>query len=297
MPTDSLPLPALHAFEAAARHVSFTRAAEELGLTQAAVSYHVKRLEERLGAPLFARHGRSLALTAAGERLAAEVVDAFGRLRAAVGGETDAAGRTLTVASVPTFATHWLAPRLGAFQAAHPDLTVRLAISTELGDRIDDQLTADVEIRTGAGGFPPRLAVHKLLDVRLACVVAPSLAAGLRQPADVLSLPLIGMAMSWDAWFAAVGVDAPEWLRKPAPRFDNQVASVQAAATGLGAALVTPEFFAGELAAGRLVAPFPIVVDRGKGYWLVQALEQRHRPKIRAFREWIIATAAAGRTP
>lgn len=297
MPTDSLPLPALHAFEAAARHVSFTRAAEELGLTQAAVSYHIKRLEERLGAPLFDRRGRSLALTEAGERLAAEVVDAFGRLRAAVGDEAGTASRTLTVAAVPTFATHWLAPRLGAFQAAHPDLTVRLATSTELGDRIDDRLTADVEIRTGAGGYPPRLAAHKLLDVRLACVVAPRLAAGLREPVDVLSLPLIGMTMSWDAWFEAVGIDAPEAVRKPAPRFDNQSASAQAAASGQGAALVTPDFFAEDLAAGRLVAPFPLMVDRAKGYWLVHAPEQRHRPKIRAFRDWIVAAAAAGPRP
>ncbi|WP_343718465.1 LysR substrate-binding domain-containing protein, partial [Inquilinus sp.] len=295
MPTDSLPLPALHAFEAAARHVSFTRAAEELGLTQAAVSYHIKRLEERLGAPLFARRGRSLALTEAGERLAAEVVDAFGRLRAAVGSETDAAGRHLTVMTVPTFTTHWLAPRLGAFQAAHPELTVKLGTSIELGDSISPDLAADIEIRTGPGGFPPRVIAHKLLDVRLACVVAPRLAAGLRQPADVLSLPLIGMPMSWDAWFTAAGIDAPAALRKPAPDFDSQAASAQVAAGGFGAALVTPDFFADDLASGRLVAPFPLLVDRAKGYWLVYAADQRHRPKIRAFRDWIIAAAAAAR--
>ena len=295
MASDHLPLPALHAFEAAARHASFTRAAAELGLTQAAVSYHIRRLEERLGTPLFTRHGRGLALTDTGVRLASEVVDAFGRLRAAVGVETDSASHILSVASVPTFATHWLAPRLGAFQAAHPDIAVRLATSIEMGDRVDDQLTADVEIRSGLGGFSSRLAVHKLLDVRLACVVAPSQAASLQHPADVLSLPLIGMTVSWNAWFEAVGVDAPARLRKPAPDFDNQVASAQAAATGLGAALVTPDFFAGDLAAGRLVAPFPVVVDRGKGYWLVHAPEQRHRPKIRAFRDWIIAAAAGTR--
>ncbi|MDR6287579.1 MULTISPECIES: LysR substrate-binding domain-containing protein [Inquilinus] len=291
MPNDALPLPALNAFEAAARHGSFTRAAAELGLTQAAVSYHINRLEQRLGTPLFIRRGRSLALTEAGERLAVEVVDAFGRLRAAVGGETGAAAHALAVASVPTFATHWLAPRLGAFQAAHPDIAIKLATSTELGDRTDDRLTADVEIRSGPGGFPPALAAHRLLEVRLACVVAPRLAAGLRRPADVLSLPLIGMTMSWDAWFDAVGVRAPESMRKPAPRFDSQVASAQAAATGMGAALVTPDFFTEDLAAGRLVAPFPVVVDRGKGYWLVHAADQRHRPKIRAFRDWILAAA------
>jgi LysR family glycine cleavage system transcriptional activator len=297
MPTYSLPLPALHAFEAAARHVSFTRAAAELGLTQAAVSYHIKRLEERLGAPLFARRGRTLALTEAGERLAAEVVDAFGRLRAVLGSEVDAAGRSLTVVSVPTFTTHWLAPRLGAFQAVHPELTVKLATSTELGDSIDGELTADIEIRAGPSGFPPRFIAHKLLEVRLACVVAPRLAAGLRHPADVLTLPLIGMSMSWDAWFEAAGVEAPAALRKPAPRFDNQAASAQAAAGGLGAALVTPDFFAEDLASGRLVAPFPLLVDRAKGYWLVYAAEQRHRPKIRAFRDWITAAAAAGPHP
>ncbi|MGK9168640.1 LysR family transcriptional regulator [Inquilinus limosus] len=297
MPTDSLPLPALHAFEAAARHGSFTRAAEELGLTQAAISYHVKRLEERLGAPLFARRGRSLALTEAGERLAAEVVDAFGRLRAAVGSEVDAVGRDLTVVSVPTFTTHWLAPRLGAFQAAHPELTVRLATSTELGDSIEGELAADIEIRAGPSGFPPRVVAHKLLEVRLACVVAPRLAVGLRTPADVLALPLIGMTMSWDAWFKAVDVDAPAALRKPAPRFDNQAASAQAAAAGLGAALVTPEFFAEDIAAGRLAVPFPLAVDRAKAYWLVYAADQRHRPKIRAFRDWIVAAAAARPPP
>jgi LysR family glycine cleavage system transcriptional activator len=296
MPTDSLPLPALHAFEAAARHVSFTRAAEELGLTQAAVSYHVKRLEERLGAPLFARRGRSLALTEAGERLAAEVVDAFGRLRAAVGGEADAAGRILSVAAVPIFATHWLAPRLGAFQTVHPELIVALATSARLGDRTDEETEAEVEIRTGPGGLSPRLNAHRIMDVQLACVVAPAVASALRSPADLLSLPLLGQTQSWDAWFAAAGVDAPAAKRRQGPRLDIQASIVGAVASGQGAGLITPVFFAADLAAGRLVMPFDIMVDRRKSYWLTYRSEHRHSPKIRAFRDWVLAASAELRT-
>ena len=294
MPIDTLPLPALNAFEAAARHGSFTRAAAELGLTQAAVSYHIKRLEERLGAPLFARHGRGLALTEAGERLATEVVGAFGRLRTAVGLEAEAAGHALSVAAVPIFATHWLAPRLGAFQAAHPQLTVDLAASAALGDRTEEAMAADVEIRTGPGGFPPRLVAHRVMDVRLACVVAPALAATLRSPEDLLALPLLGQAESWDAWFAAAGVDAPAAKRWPGPRLDIQASIVGAVASGLGAGLITPLFFAQDLAAGRLAMPFDVTVDRRKSYWLIYRAEHRHSAKIRAFRDWVLAAAEAG---
>jgi LysR family glycine cleavage system transcriptional activator len=292
MPADALPLPALQAFEAAARHGSFTRAATELGLTQAAVSYHVKRLEERLGTPLFVRRGRGLRLTEAGERLAGDAVEAFGRLRAAVGDETGAAASRLTIMSVPVFATHWLAPRLGRFQAAAPGLTVQLTADTSLIDRIDDTLLADIEVRAGSSGFPPRLVAHRLLDVHLTVVVSPPLAAALRSPADLAALPLIGQEQSWDAWLDAAGVDLPAAARRRAPTFDSQATAMRAIAAGVGAGLVTPAFFADDLESGRLVAPFPITVDRRKGYWLIHAAEHRHRHKIRAFVEWARGEAA-----
>lgn len=286
-----LPLPALQAFEAAARHASMTRAAEELGLSQAAVSYHVRRLEERLGEQLFTRRGRGLVLTSAGDRLAGEIVAAFETMRRAIGIETEVAARSLLISSVPIFGSNWLAPRIADFQHRHPELAVRIRSSTILGDNRTPEIDADVEIRASSGPFPARLFVQPLMRARLTCVTSLELASRLRCPIDLLAIPLMGHREPWMAWLTAAGVEVPASGLRADPVFvDSQIAAARASASGHGAALVSREFFEGDIASGRLVVPFDVVIERSKVYWLVCAMEKRHLPKIRAFREWIMTT-------
>ena len=168
------PLAAIRAFEAAARHMSFTRAAAELGMTQAAVSYQIKLLEERLGAPLFLRKARSIELTEAGERLAPRTSEAFDLLREAYGRFVEGEQTTLTINTMHTFAAQWLAPRLGTFQLIHPDVAVRLETTQRLVDFAAEEV--DVVVRSGHGKWPG-LVAHRLLKVRFTPMLSPALAA------------------------------------------------------------------------------------------------------------------------
>lgn len=288
------PLSAIRCFEAAARHQSFTRAAEELGMTQAAVSYQIKLLEERCG-PLFLRRARGVALTEAGRRLAPAVTEAFESLRAAFEDVGQSAEGVLTVSAVNTFASHWLVPRLGSFQMSHPRIAVRLDVTGRLVDFTREEV--DVGIRSGGGSWPG-LAAHRLRPIRYTPVLGPALlerCGPLTEPADLLRLPLIDPDDPWWAeWFAAAGVAAPDLSRRPDIRVGTQQFGASLAMAGQGVAILSPAFFPEELASGRLVQPFPLVHSPDASYWLVYPEVRRRSPKIRAFRDWLLEAVAEG---
>lgn len=287
--TDALsPLAAIRVFEAAARHLSFTRAAAELGMTQAAVSYQIKLLEERLGAPLFLRRPRALALTEAGQWLAPRTSEAFDLLRDAYGRFGRQERTTLTVNTMHTFAAQWLSPRLGKFQLQHPQIAVRMETTTRLVDFAREEV--DVVVRAGKGKWDG-LASLKLVDVRFTPMLSPELAAsigGLRTPADLLKVPLLDpMDPWWDRWFAVHRLPLDALKRENAPTILLQSITASAAMAGGGAALLIPEFFELEIAAGRLVAPYETLSEDGNAYWLAFPEGRRNVPKIKAFRDWI----------
>lgn len=284
------PLPAIRCFEAAARLQSFTRAAEELGMTQAAVSYQIRQLEDRVGGRLFLRGPRGVELTETGRRLAPAATEAFAALRAAFADLRGGLEGVLTVTSVPTLASNWLAPRLGSFQIAHPQIAVRLDVSSHMADFTRDEV--DVGIRTGRGDWPGLIA-EKLMSSDFAPMVSPKLIATsgpIRKPADLLRVPLIDPDDPWwMTWFAAAGVEAPDLSKRTEMRVGAQNLAAQAALAGHGAAVLTPAFFHDELADGRLIQPFPLLCSAESDYWLVYASGRRNVPKIRAFRDWLFA--------
>lgn len=289
------PLAAVRAFEAAARHGSVTRAAEELGMTQAAVSYQIKVLEERIGTPLFLRKPRRIELTDVGRQFAPAVTQAFELLGAAYAAARGGARGTLVVSTLPTLAANWLARRLGRFQAAYPELIVRIETSSELVDFARQEV--DVAIHAGRGDWPG-LAAHRLLASEFTPMVSPSLAdsiGGVREPADLLRLPIIDATdIWWTQWLAAAGVPAEGFETRPGSRTRVQLYEGNAAVAGQGVAILTPAFFADELADGRLVQPFDLVCDDGDAYWLVYPEARRNTPKIAAFRRWLLGEVAPG---
>jgi len=288
------PLPAVRCFEAAARHLSFTRAAAELGMTQAAVSLQIKSLEERLGRPLFLRQARGVVLSEAGARLAPAVTDAFARLRAAFDEVSETADGILSLTVLNAFATNWLVPRLGAFQLAHPAIAVKLDVSSHMVDFAAEEF--DVGIRTGHGNWPG-LAAHRLFPVAYTPMLSPALlarAGPLQHPADLLKLPVIDPTDPWWVdWFKAAGADPPDLSRRTEMQVGFQNLAGSAALSGHGVAMLTPAFFADELKAGRLIQPFPFVRRPGSAYWIVYPESRRRSPKIGAFRDWLLATINA----
>jgi LysR family glycine cleavage system transcriptional activator len=289
----SVPLSAIRVFEAAARLKSFTRAAEELGITQAAVSWQVKALETRLAQPLFRRLPREVALTQAGERLARAASEAVGLLRAALADLTETGEGLLNITALHSVATQWLAPRLGGFQLAHPKIAVRLDTSSRTVDLTREP--ADLALRGGSGDWPG-LESHWMFPSEGTPVCAPALRdqlGGLRRPEDLLAAPRIGNEDEWAAWFEAAGVTPP----KPRPggltlEADLQALEVASAMAGQGVALASPILFAGEIARGQLVRPFATTIAFGPGYWLAYPADRRRSPKIAAFRDWLLKALA-----
>lgn len=285
------PLASLRVFDAVARHRSFTAAAGELGMTQAAVSWQIKALEGRLGAALFLRKPKGVELTELGARLAPATAEAFAILRDGWQALDRAAGERLAISTLATFAGNWLAQRLGRFQLENPDITVRLDVTDQLVDFARDDF--DVAIRYGAGDWPAVESVP-LFDADFAPVLAPALAAVLREPADLLTVPRVDSDDPlWTLWFETAGVSCPALAKRPRLVFGTQIHEARAAASGAGAAMVTPRFFRQELAAGILVQPFPMVARNGKGYWLVYPHSRRHRPAIRQLRRFLRDEIAA----
>jgi LysR family glycine cleavage system transcriptional activator len=288
--TDPLPpLSAIRVFEAAARLSSFTKAAAELGMTQAAVSYQIKLLEERLGAPLFLRQPRALALTEAGQWLAPRTTEAFDLLREAYSRFGEREQATLIVNTMHTFAAQWLAPRLGVYQLSHPKTAVQLETTARVVDFSREEV--DVVIRSGKGEWPGLLA-YKLIDVRYTLMVSPALAesvGGLRTPEDMFKIELIDPHDDWWIdWFKACNQPLARLDMKLAP-IGLQTITASAAMAGRGGALLVKEFFEQEIQDGRLYQPFDIMVDTESAYWLAFPEGRRNVPKIKAFRDWILS--------
>jgi LysR family transcriptional regulator, glycine cleavage system transcriptional activator len=291
------PLPAIRVFEAAARHENFTAAAAELGMTQAAVSYQIRVLEERVGVPLFRREKKRVLLTEAGRRAAQQTSRAFDTLDAAFAALRTETEAMLTISASQTFANTWLAWRLGAFQMANPAMAVRVVATDTLADFVIDEV--DVAVRVGLGPWPG-LAADLLLQVDFTPMCSPDFLArhgGKLEPADLLKLPIISPHDAWWPWWLReAGVEVPENEPiRPGVRMDAQAHEGNAAMAGQGVAMLTPFFWRNDLAEGRLVRPFAQISSRGYCYWLVCPEHRRHVLKIQRFREWLLAEIAKDR--
>jgi LysR family glycine cleavage system transcriptional activator len=303
------PLTALRSFEAAARHLSFTRAAEELLVTQTAISHQVKLLERHLGVTLFHRHPRRLALTADGAAWASELSTVFSRLadanrRLRLRARTDRP--VVSVSVIPSFAARWLVPRLGRFLARHPELDVRLSATEHLVDLAAEGV--DVGIRYGSGKYPG-LVVDKLGDDALVVVCAPSLRARkkLSVPEDLRRHVLLhdDARDAWADWLARQAVASVDPERGTVLTDSSML--VEAAVRGQGVALARWSLAMDDLAAGRLERPFPRAppMPTGKAYFVAAPRAARARPPVAAFIEWLLGEAeqltwlprVKGRTP
>ncbi|WP_163269112.1 LysR family transcriptional regulator [Chelativorans alearense] len=285
MDVSQLPLNALRAFEASARLCSFTRAGLELRVTQTAISHQVKALEETLGVRLFKRLPRGLALTDEGHALQPVLTDAFRRMSATLSQfEEGNFQEILTVGVVGTFAIGWLLPRLKVFRDRYPSIDLRLKTNNNRADILADGL--DFSIRFGDGAWHGTEAVH-LMEAPLSPVCAPQLAARLKHPADLANEVLLRSYRrdEWALWFQAAGAEPPSlrgWM------FDSSLALVEAAARGVGAALVPVSMFAREIEEGRIVRSFKTAVPAGS-YWLTRLKSREETASMKAFREWLLA--------
>jgi len=289
------PLKALRAFEAAARHLSFTRAAEELYVTQAAVSHQVKQLEQHLGVRLFQRLNRALMLTPEGQSYLLPVRRAFEMLEDATARLVELEPRgPVSVSVLPSFASRWLVPRLGRFRERWPEADVRVAPDVRVVDFRRDQI--DVAIRYGTGDYPG-LYVRQLMTEVIFPVCSPELLVGgrrLREPADLAGFTLLhddGHGV-WRMWLAEAGVD--EKLAERGYVFTDSSLLVQAALAGQGVALARGALVADELEAGRLVRPFDRSLPARFAYYVVCPESTAERPLVRAFIDWL--REEAGRT-
>ncbi|WP_027570107.1 transcriptional regulator GcvA [Bradyrhizobium sp. URHA0013] len=283
----------LRAFEAAARHLSFTLAASELNVTQTAISHQIRRLEEELGIRLFVRQNRALTLTPEARDYLPGVRAAFNDLRLA----TDRLLRkdddkVLTVSTLASLAAKWLLPRLTDFQEHHPGIDVRITTSTSLVDFQRDNV--DAAIRYGRGQWAGLRADWLMAD-ELFPVCSPSLLRGdkpLRCPEDLKSHMLLHTSNAnsddWRLWLTAAGQPS-DIARQPGITFDMIFMTIQAAIDGIGVAMGRTSYVQDDIAKGRLVVPFKIALPADTGFYLVAPEGRREAPKLAAFRDWMIA--------
>jgi LysR family glycine cleavage system transcriptional activator len=291
------PLNALRDFESAARHLSFSRAADELHVTPAAVSHQIKALEEHLGIRLFHRRNRAVHLTEAGESYLAVVRDAFDRLAAATVklAEHDRVGQ-LVIAVLPSFASKWLIPRLPRYRAKAPEIDVTVAASHDMVDLVGGE--ADLAIRYGRGAWPGLKALRFLAE-EVFPVCSPRLLNDghpIREPDDLAHCLLLHDEpdkrypyLDWPTWLRTAGASRVDPTR--GPTFSDSSMLLQAAIDGQGVALGRSVLVSDDLAAGRLVKPFTLTFPANAAYWLVAPSEAWDRPKIKSFREWLLAEA------
>jgi len=292
-------LSGLRAFEAAARHLSFKAAADELSLTPTAVSHRIRRLEEELGCELFHRRPRAVTLSDAGAVLLPDVRDAFQRLQRATGKLKQAEDKgVLTISTVPSFAVKWLVPRLGDFQREHPEIDARIATNLDLCNFRDDGV--DLAIRFGLGSWPG-LRADLLMREEIFPVAAPSLLAGdrpLRDPSDLARHTLLHISRYpdyWHRWLSMTGLEGLE----PAGNlmFDDSSTALQAAINGLGVALGWHALTDADVAAGRLVDPFHLPLPQATAFYVVAPLASQDQPAVAAFRDWILKQATLPSPP
>ena len=293
MPRRLPPLNALKAFEAAARHESFTRAAEELCVTQGAVSHQVKALEAELGLKLFNRERQRLVITQAGRGYLEVVRDAFDRIAAGTERllQRQSAG-ALTVSTSPNFAAKWLVHRLGRFAEAHPGIDLRVSASLHHVDFAREDV--DLAIRHG-DGQASGLHVTRLCAEELAPVCSPKLLGGrvgLRKPSDLARHTLLHVndRTDWVKWLDAAGAANVDLSRGPVLSAASM--ALDAAVDGQGVALARSALAAWDLIAGRLVRPFDLALPVPYAYWIVCPKATAKLPKVVAFRDWLLAEAA-----
>jgi LysR family transcriptional regulator, glycine cleavage system transcriptional activator len=283
----------LRAFEAAARHLSFTQAAAELNVTQTAISHQIRRLEEELGIRLFVRQNRALALTPKARDYLPGVRAAFNDLRLA----TDRLLRkdddnVLTISTLASLAAKWLLPRLTAFQEAHPGIDVRITTSTGLVDFKGGDV--DAAIRYGRGHWPGLRAEWLMAD-EVFPVCSPALLTGkrpLRRPEDLRDHVLLhntNNSDDWRLWLTASGLPA-DISKQPGITFDLILMTVQAAIDGIGIAMGRTSYVQDDIAKGRLVVPFKITLPADAGFYLVSPEARADSPKLAAFRQWLSAS-------
>ncbi len=284
-------LAALRAFEAAARHQNFSRAAEEIHVTHGAVSHQIRALEQELGVSLFTRHGKRIAITAEGERFAAVLRKSLGEI--AVAADTLRGGaqhKRVTVSAMPSFAARWLAPRLGRFIDLHPDTEIVLQSSNQLVDLSREPV--DIGIRYGTGRYPG-LTVEKLTDDYFYPVASPRYNGG-RLPASPHALGQCTLLRSidepWAPWFAAAKAD----LAEPTGGVVMTDASmlIRSAAAGEGIALSRHVIAMQEIAAGELVRLFNVAVKCPNSYFFACVPDALRKPQVQAFRAWLVAEVA-----
>ncbi|MEQ8344060.1 MAG: transcriptional regulator GcvA [Sneathiellaceae bacterium] len=302
MPRRLPPLNALRAFEAAARHLSFKDAAEELNVTPAAISQQVKLLEEHVGAPLFRRLTRALVLTEVAQLALPALRAGFDLLADA--NEilaSDTRQSVLTVSVAPSFGAKWLVPRLSRFQQAHPEIDVLIDAVDKVVDFERDNV--DIALRFGAGDYPG-LEVIRLFADRLFPVCSPALLDGahpLRRPEDLRHHHLLHYQKphssdadpAWAMWLRAAGVEGVDGRR--GPRFTAYTLALEAAVTGQGVALVESSLVDDDLCSGRLVRPFAGLgeMETEFSYYIVYPPGREKQAKVRHFHDWVMAEARA----
>ena len=293
------PLNALRAFEAAARHLNFSRAADELSVTPGAVSQQIQNLEDYVGASLFRRTPRGLLLTDAAQTALPALREAFDRLAEAASLLTAAVdGRRLTLTAAPSFAAKWLVPRLGRFEAAHPMVDVWLSADMELVDFAAGEI--DLAIRYGAGPYPGLEAI-RLMSETVVPVISPALMAAnpLNEPADLKGHVLLhdgspdadDSCPDWQMWLAARGLKGVDGAR--GPRFNQSSLVIEAALGGRGVALAKRTLAQDDLDAGRLIVPMQITTSVDFAYYVVHPKAKGRLAQVKAFVAWITAEAAA----
>ena len=285
-------LKALRAFEAAARHGNFSRAADELHVTHAAISHQVKALEEEAGVALFHRTGRAVELTDAGRALLPQLTLAFDQMSdawAQVRGET---GGPVTVSVEPSFAARWLVLRLGRFNRAHADIQLRLVPSSEITDF--EREDVDIGIRYGLGGWEG-VVCERLFEATVYPVCAPDfkkwasdIGRPLNRPSDLRYHTLLHeeTVQHWQDWLAAAGVELEPWTAR-GPLFAEASLALQAAAAAQGVALGNDPLAMGDITQGRLVRLFDLETPDEEAYWLVYPERSARKTKVQAFRNWI----------
>lgn len=303
------PLPALRAFEAAARHLSFKQAAEELHVTPAAISQQIRQLEDYLGLPLFRRLTRAIELTPQGAAMLPKLREGFDCLALAVDRSRQGGDGSLTIHAPPSFASRWLVPRLPRFGALHPGIALRLSSVADNVDRQGEAAVLDLRpvdprsaaselaIRYGTGNYPGQ-RVEKMFVPDYVPVCSPRLptpARPLATPADLAGHVLIhdetiadqGLQPGWTQWLALAGIGGIDARR--GLRFSNAIMAVEAALDGQGVALVPLPLVEADIAAGRLCQPFALSMPSPYAYYLVMPEAMAERPAVAAFSAWILA--------
>lgn len=292
--TSRLPLNALRTFEAAARHQSFLKAADELAVTPGAVSRQIKALEVELGLRLFERFNRAVRLTPEGEQLAERVGRGLEMLQAAVAEAQGARARPLAVSVMHSLAARWLVPRLHDFQQRYPDTQVMIAASDLAADLVRDPI--DIAVRFGTGPYPG-YAVTRLIATRMFPVCSPQLleTQTLETPRDLAHTLLLADVYvtpgetTWRHWLEAAGV--PEIDANRGLQFSNTYLAIEAALAGRGVALAQEAMVVDELAAGRLVRLFDLAIPGSLSHWILTLPEKADLPAVRRFRGWLIEQA------